>query len=298
MKRFALSLALVTFSAGLITAGCGTDTKSQTSTGTPAQTVPLENAGTEMAKVFCGIVFSCCDSTEMMDVLGDFTPAPTTQAECDAAAKSVVEQEIFTDLKAAVAAGRLEYDAAQAATCFAKVDGQCSLLKDTIFGNEPECKKVFVGKVVDGGACAQSNECAVSGSTCIGAMDATLGKCEPPVKEGQPCPNYNCATGLTCSTDAMPICIAPRADGAACGTDSECISNFCDFANAKCSAKKANGEACDSPSACKDGWCDTNMNLCMAKKALGEACMSYDECVSESCDSKLNTCGGPFCDGQ
>ena len=298
MKRFALSLALVTFSAGLIAAGCGTDTTGQTTTGTPAQTVPLEKASTEMAKVFCGIVFSCCDATEMMAVLGDFTPAPTTQAECESTVLQPIEEEIFAGLKAGVAAGRLDYDAAKAASCFAKADGQCNLYKEDIFSKQPECANVFIAKVADGGDCAQSNECAVSTSTCIGASDVALGKCTPPTTEGQPCPDYNCAAGLVCSSDAMPVCIKPNADGVACVTDSECTSGYCDFMTAKCTAKKANGEACDSPSACKDGWCDVNAKLCKAKKALGEACMSYEECVSDECSSKSNTCGGPFCDGK
>lgn len=300
MYRYVLSFAVVGLTTGFVAAGCGTDTKTQSSTGSTSQSVPLEQASAEMAKVFCGIAFTCCDMTELADVMGDFNPPPKTQAECEVAVKPVADAEIFGKLKEAVNAGRLAYDADKAGLCFAKIDGRCGNLKDGIFVSDAECQSVFTGKVAAGGTCAQDLECADASSMCAGAMGgSTVGKCGPLPKENEACPDYRCAAGLACETGAtMNKCIKPKADGMTCGSNTECTSEYCDFSTMKCSAPQAVGKACSSNSGCIDGWCDTlNGNTCKAKKALGETCALPEECISDACDA-MDKCGTPFCDGK
>jgi hypothetical protein len=105
-----------------------------------------------------------------------------------------------------------------------------------------------------GQACASDGICRDEGTYC----DLTADMCRPIGVAGTPCseadacsPYYPCngtctqapALGEACSSgnrcfDAgtwcdfgAGLCVAKRADGAACDSDAECSSNFCDFAS-------------------------------------------------------------------
>ncbi|MRG92195.1 hypothetical protein [Polyangium spumosum] len=244
--------------------GCGDDTNNTTG-GNNTPPVALDDLGTRTAEAFCEQVYSCCTMAEMDTVFANLMPKPTNEAECVQSFKAFYDMSVLADLKAAVAAGRLEYDGALAASCFAKVD--CGTLGAA---PDPECENVFAGKVADGGDCANDTECAGATSVCLGDSSMQDGKCG-----------------------------APGAVGAACSFDDECATGYCSFSSNMCEEKKALGEAC-SGGGCKDSYCDFMASVCTARKADGEACTFFDECQSGNCDAMAKTCApepAPICDG-
>jgi hypothetical protein len=297
MKRIIASFLAFGVVGGLAAAGCGDETSGGTSGG-GAQAIALDDLAAAQAKLICGAAYSCCDMAELQKFFSNFNPPPANQAECESTARPIVEGEILYGFKQGIELGRIEYDSAQAGACIAAAQGRCDLYKEIIFDELPECREVFVGKVADGGDCNDGGECAATGSLCLGEDpdNNTPGKCQQPPKEGEPCPDYTCASGLACSSSSSS-CIKLVADGQPCGGDLECTSGYCDILGGVCVPKKANGEACDSPFACKDGYCDTNASVCMAKKADGQPCMSYEECVNE-CDGATSKCISGVCDGK
>jgi hypothetical protein len=306
MTRIVLSFALVAMSTGFVMLGCGTDTTGGSTTGsmnsgyTPPATIPIENASTEFSKAYCAKVFACCDMAELADAFSNFKPPqPTTEAECVTAIAPEANEEFFSYLASRVMAGAIAYDASKAGGCFAAVAADCAEFDDDFLGELPACKGVFTGKVADGGDCFAGIECVQAGSTCLGTLQGGTGKCGPRPKENEPCPDFECASGLVCLSDAMgQSCKQPLADGQMCGYSGDCASGYCDFTALVCAPKKANGEACKDYDACKDGFCDFSTTMkCTAEKAEGEACVSLEECASKNCN-EANKCAAPQCDGK
>lgn len=299
MTFFAASMVL----GGSMLVGCGDDTNNTTSGGTPAAPIALENLSQELAQSYCELAFSCCTAMEQTELFKDFPMPPKTAEECTTTFKDLYDTLVLGDAKASVDAGRVKYDGALAASCLAKVDGQCSALGDEgISQTDEACNAVFVGLVPDGGECTSSQDCAGTDSYCPIPQGAMTGKCEAPAKEGEPCPNFNCAAGLVCDFGAMnSVCIKPLADGQMCTSDFSCVSEYCDSAGGTCAQKKPVGSDCASPQACKDSYCDFQTSKCTALKADGEACMFFDECQSRDCDQMTMKCvpesPAPECNG-
>jgi len=302
MKRTLASLALTLFVGGSMLVGCGDDTNNTTSGGTPVTPIALENLSQELASSYCELAFSCCTAMEQTVLFEDLSMPPKTVEECKVAFKDLYDTFVLADTKASVDAGRVKYDGALAASCLAKVDGQCSSLTDGGAAGDAECSAIFVGLVADGGECSSSQDCATKDSICSIPQGAMLGKCEAPAKEGEPCPNFNCVEGLVCDFGAMnSTCIKPVADGQMCTSDFSCISEYCDTAAGTCAQPKPVGSDCSSPQACKDSYCDFQTSKCTALKADGEACMFFDECKSGDCDQATMKCAAvsppPQCNG-
>jgi hypothetical protein len=301
MKRMMAFFTATMVVGGSMLVGCGTDTEKTTSGGTPVTPIAFENLSTELSKNYCALAFSCCTPMEQTELFGSFPMPPKTEEECVTTFKEFYDMFVTTGLKAGLDAGRLKYDGALAASCLAKVDGECSALGSSgLTAVDPTCDTVFSGLVADGGECAQDNECATKGSFCAIPQGMMLGKCQPLPKEGEVCPSYQCADGLVCgSVNMVDTCIKPVADGQACSGSLECVSEYCDFMTSKCAQKKAIGDACGISYECKDSYCDSQTMKCTALKADGAACMFSDECESFDCDMAAKTCGSgaPQCDG-
>lgn len=304
MKRTIASLLALGLLGVFSATGCGDDGNNTTSGGTPATPIKLDELGTKMGSLFCGIVYSCCTPMEQTELFQDFPMQPMNEAECNTQLKALFEKEILADLQAGVMAGRLKYDETLAGTCFASMDGQCSVLQNDGPFSGPGCEKVFVGLVADGGDCASEQECATTGHFCDMPQGAMMGKCVAPPTEGQTCANgYQCADGLACAfINNMGTCVKPLADGQMCTTDAECISELCDFNTSLCIPRKALGTDCFASYECVDNaYCEMQMKKCTAQKAGGEACTSFDECLSYDCDMATSKCTAvsqqPQCDG-
>ncbi|MDI1446933.1 hypothetical protein [Polyangium sp. 6x1] len=280
MKHFVTSLiALALVGAGSLI-GCSDDSNNTTGGGGNGGgggggnggggVIPLDDLGTKTAELYCGLVYSCCTMAEQAEAFGSLDPKPTNEAECAQAFKGFYDNMVLPDLKAAVEAGRLEYDGELLASCTVKVANDCTAIAGDPFEKDAECGKIFVGKVEGGGDCADDDECAGADSVCIGNDGMAFGKCQP--RGGA---------------------------GAACDFDGDCTTGYCDFPSNMCAELKALGDACIGFD-CKDSYCEGMTSVCTAKKADGAACTSFDECVSGECDTMTNTCvapPAPICDG-
>ncbi|MDC3953923.1 hypothetical protein [Polyangium jinanense] len=286
MKRFVTSLIMLALAGVGSLIGCSDD--SNNTTGGPGGgggnggnggngggggggdvLIPIDDIGTATAKLYCGLVYSCCTMAEQDKAFEGITPKPQNEAECAQTFKGIYDMLVLPRLKKAVGEGRMEYDGYVAASCLDKLEGSCTVINGDPFESDPECQSVFIGKVADGGDCSGDDECAGADSVCVGDTDTELGKCQP-----------------------------RGAAGAACEFDDDCATNYCDFQTSMCAAQKAVGEACAGFSQCKDSYCDSVTSVCTARKADGEACVTPDEC-SGTCDSMTSTCTtpAPICDG-
>lgn len=299
-----LSLGLL---VSAVSAGCGDDTDTNPTGGNNGTTeVSLDKLGTETGKFFCGLAFQCCDMTELPQLLGEIGVMAGTEAECATKAGQIYDMDVLADIKASVMAGRQSYDSKKAAACFEVIQGQCSAIQGDPFEEDPNCNSVFVGLVAVGGECTMGDDCAGADTHCAGATDTVPGKCQVLPKEGEACPDFDCAEGLACSPGSMSnTCVKPntKADGQMCGSDIECVSTYCSFTSGTCMAQKPLGMPCTDAfsNECKDSYCDGMTNTCTAKKADGQACMSYNECQSDDCDFMTMACApvqGPVCDGK
>lgn len=107
------------------------------------------------------------------------------------------------------------------------VDGDCAEIGDRCDSTDHCAALVAVGGACSGGI-AGLFDC----QRPLVCNDTTL-KCEAAPTAGQAC-QFFCGGNLFCND--QNTCEAPRADGAACGSNSECASDFCDDVTSKCAA--------------------------------------------------------------
>lgn len=295
MKHTLAFLLVSAFCGASLVVGCSDDTKS---TDPPAE-IALNDLGKTMAGVFCDLTFRCCTAMEQTEVFKDFGIMPTTVEECTPAVQGTLDAYIFDALKDGVNAGRLKYDAIAANSCFGTAKDECSTITQSSPLQGAACDKVFVGLVATGGDCASSNECATPDSICLITQVDALGKCQLAPKEGEACPDFQCAEGLNCAfINNMGMCVKPLPDGSTCTSTGQCVSQYCDSMTGTCAPKKAIGEACSFSYECKDAYCDSQTKLCGALKAGGAACAADDECESFDCAVDMKCAStGPACAG-
>jgi hypothetical protein len=194
--------------------------------GGGSSSVPFDDFNTELAKVSCERIFSCCDAAEKMEQLGLFNPPPTTVEECTTSIKTFLDV-FFT--REPIDGGRVAYDADKAGECFdALGDAGCSV--DAVLEKQSACEGILVGKVADGGQCRADAECASAGSWCDGGSTEAFGTCKARVAIGQQCTTTSeCVAGSFCDSSGGTgaVCAATKGSGADCTSDDECTSDFC-----------------------------------------------------------------------
>ncbi len=276
MKRTLTSLISLALVGALSAVGCSSDPENPDSSGGGnggGGTIALEEIGQKNAEVFCGAAFSCCTAVEL-PTLFEGIGTPKDEAECVQTFKGLFDGFALPGFKDSIAEGRIVYDGDKAASCFDNLPSDCSIVTPDgadPLETSPDCQAIFVGKVANGGDCAQDDDCAVDGSDCMGASNGMLGKCQ-----------------------------LPGDVGAACMFGSDCKSDYCDFQTSMCAAKKALGEMCSGSQSCMNSYCDVDTKLCAALKADGDACLQASECQSDNCDLTTDKCvaaPAPICDG-
>ncbi len=202
MKRF--SLVFTTF----LTLGCGG--------GSGSGSVPLDELGTELTAVSCAQIFECCTAAEIVEDFGFFD-----EADCVAKLGVLIGQEVQAETEAAVAAGKMTYNADNAAECLALTESaSCATYNDD---SPSVCDQITTGLVAADAACDDDAEC-VSGY-CEGDADQTPGQCKTMPGLGELCPDFTCADGNYCEFASESSCVAQKADGQSCGFDEECINS-------------------------------------------------------------------------
>ncbi|MBP6632469.1 MAG: hypothetical protein KBG28_02500 [Kofleriaceae bacterium] len=157
-----------------------------------------------------------------------------------------------------LAAGRVNYDGAEAGQCVAQM---ATVACKTVLLNEATlfdgvCGSVVTGTVGNGSRCQFDSECGspvavcvAAGTTCASDGQQALGACQDAVAVGQSCENLPCRPGDHCvGTSPNKVC-RPGDAAAPCNDDQDCDSAL--HCNAgQCRADVPAGATCRNPSQC------------------------------------------------
>ena len=220
--------------------------------GAPALVTDVETYCRQFAERSCSSSFLCAPQT-----------ARSSESDC------VLESETRC-LEAArawqipgVMAGRLAFDPAAAASCVAGSDkGPCGLAWPT----DPACRRVFLPRVANGGACLDDAECV--GGICDRTRTCP-GICASPGQPGDDCSVYPCdADVATCENAPVgqPRRCQAKMRGMACRPyTSDCAAaDYC--------LSMGDGLPCEKSRF--QGQC-----TCAARATAGSACKFGDECA-------------------
>jgi len=217
----------------------------------------------------------------------------------------------------AVNAGKIIYDGAAAATCFAAtslVGVACTTTAQQAVPNDPSCAHIFNGTVAEGGPCSQPDECVSASCNldvvtgCSGTPGCCTGACAPtapaasaPLPVGADCSaaGLSCVAGAFCSASTA-LCVANVTVGQPCDNATE---KFCGpgltclpapgGTQQVCLAPPAEGETCATGLPCDglDDFCDPATRTCQPEIGVGGACPDGVGCVDYAqCDGRTRTC--------
>jgi hypothetical protein len=215
--------------------------------GSDHGTVALTDLGTKLGTSYCMKEFSCCTDAEIMMDFGAFKVGGqpvTTEPLCEMFYTALFGEVVSTEYMISLANGRITYDGDAAGACLGLIDSMsCSEFgAQSKIDSNTGCTQFIVPHVADGGACAQSYEC--TSSYCNGATTQPVkdGTCMPLPTSGQAC-DFTCADGTYCDF-AMETCQPLKATGAACSSNDNCSSSFCNGAGT------GSGTCADKPARC------------------------------------------------
>jgi hypothetical protein len=210
--------------------------------------VNAKNFCSQFAEVACYNMWTCCTGLQIERMLGQ--TLSITEASCHDDMKLQCEDTFALQLDA-VANNKATINTEKATTCFETLlvsnRDACFLVpKDSVFDKKitENCSRsaLFEGSVPVGSDCTTDWECGTDaccgrpdGGVCDVFSAGCICKTLSPAN-GSCCANDECATGLycerpsaICSLTASPgACTAQVAFGAACTSDNQCDSNFCE----------------------------------------------------------------------
>jgi hypothetical protein len=304
MRSVAIYLCVLILGAAVGLA-CGSDLNSGGGSGS----VSLERMPDELAGVYCGRIFNCCDSEDRAEVFGDDF-SPSDEGECSSQLSPFFTQQ-SEQLQAAVDAGRVKFNSEEAAKCLDHMKTiDCSA---GLFPSEEDqieaCERSTEGQVEAGDDCSISAEC--KSDRCMGieyddngevTQMGTCGGGGP----GQSCEwSDECDEGNYCEREFDPetgesegTCRAIGQQGDSCSGQDGCSDGlYCHQEydpqtgepSGTCEVKGDVGDSCSSGGCTDDAFCEIDpgesSGTCAAKKSLGEPCQ-WDQCAEGSyCDS-------------
>jgi hypothetical protein len=230
-----LPVFLIVMSAVL--AGCS-EPEAEPEPLTPARTLDA------VARVGCELPFDCCTEGELHEHFAGWSPQPTTVEGCAAVLRASLETSVGARLTGSIEAGRVVFDAEQAANCVRTLEAiTCeaygasqSVLQIEGLG----CDDFLIGQVADGGACALDSDCAQEDRYCAGLASNPMGVCTAFPALGADC-DLVCGADAYCSV-TTEVCTAKVADGGDCTYGSQCESGLCQ-----------DGTTCGTPAPLCDG---------------------------------------------
>jgi hypothetical protein len=177
-------------------------------------------------------------------------------------------------IAAAIAAGKLTYDASRAAACIDQIAGlSCSRASEDLRVDPPACAAMFAGAIALGSACDFDDECA-------------SGRCGPPAQ----CPDdYSCCPGV-CVTAAHAV-----GSGGACSVDEDCeLGDSC--TGSGCAPLIGSGQECSSSNSCAFGLLCASPGIgqggtCVTAPTIGQPC-AMGQCgdIGARCDGSSGMC--------
>jgi hypothetical protein len=189
----------------------------------------------ELAEVYCGRVFACCDMEErkLIGIIPytDMRPEIPDAAACTTYMSTfLASQSYVAQVKSAVESGELQYDAAKAGACLDQFAAMtCDAFGHDFDGvrNMRECPPFAVNKAM-GDKCSFDDQCPSDYCASPDAGGDLICR-DKPVANAQ-CPVGECADGLFCGFDDG-ICHPILANGAECTFDQDCQSKYCSYDN-------------------------------------------------------------------
>lgn len=151
------------------------------------------------------------------------------------------------------------------------------------------------GRILEGGGCSVSEECATPGTECAGS-NACGRTCQRVGGPSQRCRQKRCGSpgccdeGLYCEPSTV-TCLAPPGADAPCGPGSPCVDGlYCDGASRRCTMPPAAGQPCLTTGAppCAPGASCNPSGICFEAPAAGQPCGSF----SPSCNDEAYCAGG------
>lgn len=246
-----------------------------------------------LSKAWCDYADKCCSQADKDDVV--FSPPACTFGPDDPA-------ECVKFVKDHIADGTLAFDGTWADACIAKQaatipapPATCSGLPSTAlqghgtagFAKIPECRRVWVGLVKQGGACEYEAQCA-EGLKCDDDGSGTY-VCQPVGTLGSKCTlDSDCEDALICNPKLG--CSSLGGVGASCLYFSDCQDGLL-CASGTCATPIPLGGSCAGNSgACTLGTgCSFASSTCVSLGSNGQSCSTSVECLGR-CDSGLSQC--------
>lgn len=197
--------------------------------------------------------------------------APYLVEQCKAEATERIRPD---DVRKAVAAGRIVYDADLARQCIDGIQNTACLQNDISDQVQATCYAALKGTVQKGAECSFLFECAAGlcGGSESNTCPATCPTADEVLTEGQECslfrgPRCDARAGLRCSGG---LCVKPADQGASCIDNFGCKSGLLCVED-KCSPLAKEGSACSEDASCAEGlFCQDGH--CAVRKAEGKPC--------------------------
>lgn len=179
---------------------------------------------------------------------------------CDNAAPYLAEQCLQNaldflgeDVEAAIAAGRIVYNDAEAGKCVAGIADTRCLDQEPSDETIASCLAGLQGTVAAGQPCYSPFECAAGFCPSV-SKDACPALCPEVAGEGEACsflsgPDCDVRLGLRCS---VGVCVLPRGEDAACVDNQGCKSGFV-CVTGVCEPLRGEDFGCARDSSCADG---------------------------------------------
>ncbi|PTL75263.1 Dickkopf N-terminal cysteine-rich domain-containing protein [Vitiosangium sp. GDMCC 1.1324] len=243
----------------LLAMACGKSPDKTPTDETPQSTpIPPEQFAQEYAAAMCERAQAC----------GNL--APYLVDGCKTGASMLIGPD---DVKKAVDAGRLVYDADLARQCVNGIAKTRCLQDDLSDEVQALCYAAVKGTVQKGEACSFLFECAAG--TCGGTTENTCpATCPDVLAEGQECSRIHGApcderAGLRCSGN---VCVKPVDKGESCVDNLGCKSGLrCASSTNTCVPPATEGTACEEDASCAEGlYCQDG--ICAVRKGEGQRC--------------------------
>lgn len=283
--RGAVQLSISSLLLAALVQGCGGSAS--------ASSVSVEEFPNRLAKVVCDSLAGCCRALS-------FSLDP---ASCDASASAY-----FRKTFGAQDRSRIRYDGSDAEAClstYGAVLSGCTLRESDGQALVVACQPVFVGLVPLGGACKNTDECAVPASghvSCqfLGQSSEAEGTCvadtsspgaAPHGKQGEACDgscaSSSCGGNSPSGPGGVSTATCFASEGLYCSQDGTCQPLLAD------------GQACSYFECKQDSYCAA-ARTCAPKKPDGATCSESSDCLSHDCAfpddtsaSSTGTCGVP-----
>jgi len=265
----------------VLASGCETDSSSTT----PAAKPTVDSWQATQLAGFCTLLERCPQT------LSVHFASPAT-------CKSLLAEQMGGGEEVALAkAGKLTFDADQAAACIASLPNiTCSDLNSS--DGPPACQDIFKGAVANDAACTSDEECTsghckYSGGNC--------GKCAPAIALGEACQGSGCANDGICM-DGKCAAKGSVAPGGTCLDGDACSAgHFCQWGEGNsqntCVALVAKDGACEDSEECQPGLAcapksaSDEDKTCQTPKALGDPCFEPSQPFGGQSPCATGVCG-------